>query len=130
MNKTEHLGERHPKTWKGGATCDSCQANSTQARADVWRGSPLIGTVPGGSKDTAEHRMHMDFDKDMDAYSDAKAEGLQPTSTTRAGVKKAQAQVKSHEAALRDASKVGIEFPENIKVAPGVDKEKYFKELV
>ncbi len=116
-----------PTDWQHCTSCTDCNA----IRKDSWKPQTIyVSTVPGGSKDTAEHRMHMDFDKDMDAYSDAKAEGLQPTSTTRAGVKKAQAQVKSHEAALKDASKVGIEFPENIKVAPGVDKEKYFKELV
>ena len=128
MSRTEHQGEDHG--WKEGATCDSCQATAAQARADVWRGSPLIGIVPGGSKDTIEHRMHMDFDKDMDAYAGAKAEGLQPKQISQQAVRAAQAEVKSHEAALRDASKVGIEFPENVKVAPGVDKEKHFRELI
>jgi hypothetical protein len=90
----------------------------------------MVGVVPGGSKDNKEFRFHMDFDKDMNAYRDARAEGLQPEQISQKAVRKAQAQVKSHEAALRDSKKVGIEFPENVKVAPGVDKEKYFKELI
>ena len=129
MSKTEHQGEYHDD-WRPGATCTQCEGNHAGNLARVWSQPPLIGVVPGGSKDTIEHRMHMDFDKNLDAYRGAKAEGLQPKQTTMKAVKEAQAEVKSHEAALAGASKVGVEFPENIPVAAGVDKEKYFRELI
>ncbi len=116
-----------PTDWKHCTACAECNT----IRKDGWvPQTVMVGTVPGGSRDTPEFRMHMDWDKDLNAYRDAKAEGLQPKQTTAKAVRAAQVEVKSHEAALRDASKVGIEFPENIKVAAGVDKEKYFKELI
>ncbi len=113
--------------WKHCAACSTC---NTERKSDWIPQTIYIGTVPGASKDTIEHRMHMDFEKDMNAYRDAKAEGLQPAQVSQKAVTAAQAEVKSHEAALRNASKVGIEFPEDVKVAAGVDKEKHFRELV
>ena len=128
--ETEHQGLGHPDEWRPGSRCEDDIKAYDEERARVWRQPPLIGVVPGGSKDTIEHRMHMDFDGDMNAYLDAKNEGLQPKHVSKKAVLEAHKEVKSHEAALRDSSKVGIEFPENIPVAAGVDKEKYFKELI
>ncbi len=130
FDPTEHQGLGHPDEWREGSTCeDDIKAHDAERRR-VWRQPPLVGIVPGGSKDTIEHRMHMDFDNDMNSYRDARAEGLQPKHVSQKAVAAAQHEVKSHEEALRVASSVGIEFPENIPVASGVDKEKYFKELI
>ena len=127
---TEHQGIGHPDEWRPGNTCEEDIKAYDDERRRVWRQPPLVGVVPGGSKDTIEHRMHMDFDKDMNSYRDARAEGLQPKHVSQKAVLAAHKEVKSHEEALRVASSVGIEFPENIPVAPGVDKERYFKELI
>ena len=121
---TEHEGAAHEGVWRLGATCGDCAQRAADNRARVWSRPPYVGVVPGGSKDSAEHRMHMDFDKDMNAYRDAKAEGLQPDHISQESVAKAQRRVKSQEAALRNAHKVGIEFPENVKLTPGVIKDQ------
>ncbi len=130
VEETEHQGLGHPDEWLKGSTCEKDIEAYDDERRRVWRQPPLVGVVPGGSKDTVEHRMHMDFDGDMNSYRDARAEGLQPKHVSRKAVLAAHKEVKSHEAALKNATHVGIEFPENIPVAAGVDKEKYFKELI
>jgi len=130
VSPVEHLSPEagpHTMTWRPGSTCAPCQEHLAQVRASKYNVPPLTGVVPGGSKDTAEFRGHMDFDKGLYAYADARAEGLQPDSTTLKGVAKAHSRVKSQEAALRDASKFGFEFGPGIQTAPGVDREKYVK---
>jgi hypothetical protein len=113
-----------PTDWKHCTGCGSCKA----IRKEGWVPQEVyVTTVSGGANDTPEYRFHKDFDKGMYAYEDARKEGLSPYSTTLAGVERAQKEVKSHTAALRDSKKVGIEFGPGVKVAPGVDKEKYIK---
>ena len=120
---TEHQGLGHPNTWLPGATCEKDIKAYDDEQRRVWRQPPLVGTVPGGSKDTIEHRMHMDFDKDMDAYLGARKEGLQPKQTTMKAVKEAQAEVTSQTKALKVADSVGFEFGPDTKLAPGVDRD-------
>jgi hypothetical protein len=109
------------------ATCDDCRDRLHANRARVYHTPPVVGVVPGGANDTKEHRFHMDFDKGMYAYEKARKEGLRPPTSDLRGVARAHAQVKSHEAALRDSKKAGIEFHPDVKVAAGVDKEKYIR---
>ena len=121
------MSKHDPTDWQHCMACPECNAT----RKEGWVVRPVLAlTVPGGANDTPEHRMHMDFDKDMNAYRDARAEGLQPDQVSAKSVAKAQRRVKSHEAALRDAHKVGIEFPENVKVAAGVNRDQRPKELI
>ncbi len=121
MNTTEHLGDRHPKTWKEGATCDSCQTTVAKARADVWQGSPLVGIVPGGSKDTASVKYHRDFDPGLVAYKQARDEGLQPDHSDLKGVEMAHKRVKSQEAALKKIKNYAD--IDGLKTTPGVDRD-------
>ena len=79
---------------------------------------PVFGTVPGASKDTQDYRFHMDFDKGMNKYREARENGLQPKATTVAAVDEAEAQVASQGRALK---KLGGAV-EGIKTAPGVEK--------
>ena len=121
MSDTEHLGGGHPKTWKTGATCDPCQAKNAQALADVWRGSPLVGIVPGASKDTADVQWRRNYEPGLDAYLKAKNEGIQPETSDLKGVDKAHKQVKSQEAALRAIKK--FSDIDGVKTVPGVDRD-------
>lgn len=123
MSETEHLGTAgtHPKTWKVGASCDSCQTASAQARADVWRGSPLIGIVPGASKDTPEVQWRRDFDPGLDAYLTARKEGIQPDQSDLKSVDAAHKRIKSQEAALRAIKK--FSDIDGIKTTAGVDRD-------
>ena len=121
--ETEHQGIGHPDEWRKGSTCeDDIKAHDDEKRR-VWRQPPLMMTVPGGSKDTIEHRMHMDFDKDMDAYLGAKKDGLQPKQVSRKAVKEAQDEVVSQTKALKVANSVGFEFGPTTPTAKGVDRD-------
>lgn len=82
---------------------------------------PLFGTVPGGANDTQEYRFHMDFDKGLDRYSKARANGLQPNTTTVKGVEEAEAQAASQQRAVDKLKKQG-DLPEGVKTVPGVEK--------
>ena len=121
MSATEHLGERHPKTWKGGATCDSCQTADAEVRAAVWRGSPLIGIVPGGSKDTRDIQAHRDFDPGLVAYKQARDEGLQPDHSDLKSVEMAHKRVKSQEDALKKIKNYAD--IDGLKTTPGVNRD-------
>lgn len=67
---------------------------------------PLFTTVPGGHNDTAAYRAHMDFDKGLDAYAEARSNGLEPNATTLEAVNKAKAEALSEKRALKKLSKV------------------------
>ena len=122
MSETQHLGDPHPKTWKNGATCDTCQQAVEIARVETYNGSPLMGIVPGGSKDTPDVQWRRDFGPGLDAYKKARDEGLQPDHSTLGSVKGAHKRVKSQEAALRALKKGGMDI-DNIKTTPGVDRD-------
>ena len=61
----------------------------------------VMGVVPGTSKDTGPYRYHMDFDKGLDKYREARANGLQPKATTVKAVEESKAEVASHSRALK-----------------------------
>lgn len=119
---TEHLGDVHPKTWKKGATCDTCQAHTAQTRGEVWRGSPLIGIVPGGSKDAGAYASDRDFYGGLDSYRNARADGIQPDRSDLKAVDAAQKRIKSQEAAIRKIKNVA-DLPDGMITALGVDRD-------
>ena len=82
--------------------------------------TPMFGTVPGGSKDTSEYRFHMDFDKGLNKYKQARDNGLQPKGTTVKAVDAAEAEVASHQRALKKMRKMG-DVGEELKIAKGVE---------
>jgi len=51
---------------------------------------PLVGIVPGASKDTAEVRWRRNFGPGLDAYKGATDNGLQPDEPTLGGVEQAE----------------------------------------
>ena len=104
-----------------GATCDPCLTLLAHQKADVWRGSPLVGIVPGASKDTADVQWRRDYEPGLDAYLKAKNEGIQPETSDLKGVDKAHKQVKSQEAALRAIKK--FSDIDGVKTVPGVDRD-------
>ncbi len=121
MSKTQHLGDKHPKTWKDGATCDTCQGEYAAKRAYLWQGSPLIGIVPGGSKDTADVRWRRDFGPGLDAYRKARKEGIQPDHSDLKGVDAAHKRIKSQEAGLKAIK--NFSDIDDVKTTPGVNRD-------
>ncbi len=121
MSKTQHLGDKHPKTWKEGATCDSCQAVYAAKREALWQGSPNMGIVPGGSKDTADVRWRRDFGPGLDAYDKARKEGIQPDHSDLKSVDDAHKRIKSQEAGLKAISK--FSDIDNVGTTPGVNRD-------
>jgi hypothetical protein len=121
LKTTEHEGKAHPDEYRAGATCKDCQTAYVNNRKRVYMGSPMIGVVPGGSKDTEPYRWHMDFDKGLNAYKKARNEGLQPKSSDLKGVAHAHRQVKSQEKALKKIK--NFSDIDGIKTAPGVDRD-------
>ncbi len=119
---TEHLGDPHPKTWKDGATCDTCQQALELARVKNYNGTILIGIVPGGSKDTDEVKFRRDFGPGLDAYKKARDEGLQPDHSTLESVKGAHKRVKSQEAGLKALKDGGMDI-DRIKTTAGVNRD-------
>ena len=100
------------------------QASCRECRADAWKQhvtpNLMLGTVPGGHNDThgsAQYKHQANFDKGLDAYKQARGEGLAPAATTVAAVEKARKQVKSQERALK---KMGLKADE-IKTVAGVN---------
>ena len=122
MSDTEHLGGGHPKTWKAGATCDPCLTLLAHQKADVWRGSPLVGIVPGASKDTPHIQWSRDFDRGLDAYLKAKNEGIQPDRSDLKAVDAAHKRIKSQEAAIRKIKNF-TDLDDSLKTTPGVDRD-------
>ena len=80
--------------------------------------TPVFGTVPGGANDTREYRFHMDFDKGMDRYAKARANGLAPAATTVDAVDAAERQAASQERALKKLGGAG----EELRTVPGVER--------
>ncbi len=122
MSKTEHLGDPHPKTWKNGATCDTCQAAHVKRIAENSNGTILIGIVPGGANDTSDVQWRRNFGPGLDAYRKARDEGLQPDHSTLESVDGAHKRVKSQEAALKALKQGGMDI-DNIKTTPGVNRD-------
>jgi len=90
---------------------------------DVPPLGPMIGTVPGGHNDTngsRQYKYQSQFDKGLDAYKEAKDEGIQPAATTVAAVEAAREQVASHKRGLKKLKKMGIGAGE-VSVASGVE---------
>lgn len=81
-----------------------------------------VGTVPGGHNEThdAQYRYQSQFDKRIDEYRKAKADGVQPVNSTLKGIKKGYERVKSQQRAITKLKKQGD--VSNLKVAPGVEK--------
>jgi len=80
----------------------------------------MTGTVPGGHNDTygsSQYKFQANFDKGLDAYKEARGEGLAPKGTSVAAVEKARAEVKSQERALK---KLGMDSSE-LKTVAGVE---------
>ena len=121
MSKTQHLGDVHPKTWKDGATCSTCEQALEIARIDNYNGTILIGIVPGGANDTSEVKWRRDFGPGLDAYKKAKDEGLQPDHSDLKSVDIAHKRVKSQEAALKALDNQGVDTS-RLKVTPGVER--------
>ena len=120
IDPTEHQGIAH-EAWVEGATCDSCQALLAEKRANVWQGSPLIGVVPGGSKDTQQVQFERNFDVGLDDYRTARADGIQPDHSTKDSVDRAHERIKSQEAALRKIKK--FSDIDGVMTTPGVDRD-------
>ncbi len=119
---TEHQGQAHDE-WRLGATCGDCQGMHRDNRERVYSRPFYAINFPGGARSNEEARMHLDWDKTLTSYQDAKADGLQPYSVTPAGIKRAQDEVTSQEKALKVAKHVGFEFKTGTKIAPGVDPD-------
>ena len=98
------------------------QAGCKPCRKAAWElhvpQSVMIGTVPGGHNEaaSAQYRYQAGFDKGLDAYKAARAEGLAPKATTVSAVDAARRQVKSQERALK---KMGMRKDE-LKTVAGV----------
>ena len=88
---------------------------------DVPPAGIVFGVVPGTSKDTKPYRFHMDFDKGLDKYREARRNGLQPKTTTVKGVEEAEAEAASQQRAVNKLKKQG-DLPESVKTVPGVEK--------
>ncbi len=57
-----------------------------------------VGTVPGGYNDSAAHQWHMKgFDRDMNAFRDARQAGLDPTDVTEVAVEAAERGYRHHD---------------------------------
>ena len=121
MSKTQHLGDPHPKTWKDGATCGTCEQTVELARVATFNGTILVGIVPGGAGDTPDVQWRRDFGPGLDAYKKAKDEGIQPDHSDLKSVDKAHKRVKSQEAALKTLDKQGVDTS-YLKVTPGVER--------
>ena len=77
-----------PTQWKHAIECQPCN----DERKTGWVPQTVyIGIVPGGSKDSAEHRWHMEgFDKEMTAFKGAVDNGLDPSAITMEAVEAAE----------------------------------------
>ncbi len=122
MSKTQHLGDPHPKTWKDGATCDTCRQAVELVRVETFNGTILIGIVPGGAGDTPDVQWRRNFGPGLDAYKKAKDEGIQPDHSTLESVNGAHKRVKSQEAALRALKKGGMDI-DRVKTTAGVNRD-------
>ncbi len=121
MSKTQHLGDPHPKTWKDGATCDTCRQAVEIARVETFNGTILIGIVPGGANDTDEVQWRRNFGPGLDSYKKARDEGLQPDHSDLPSVNMAHKRVKSQEAALKALDNQGVDTS-HLKVTAGVER--------
>ncbi len=121
IDPTEHRGIGHPDEWRDGDTCESDTIEYAKQRARVWSGSPLVGIVPGGSKDTADVQYRRDFGPGLDAYKKARDEGLQPDHSDLKSVEAAHQRVKSQEDALRKIKK--FSDVDGVVTTPGVNRD-------
>ncbi len=121
MSKTQHLGDPHPKTWRDGATCDTCQQTYELALVANYNGTILIGIVPGGANDTNDVKWRRNFGPGLDAYKKAKDEGIQPDHSDLKSVNMAHKRVKSQEKALKKLRDGGMDTSQ-IKTTSGVDR--------
>ena len=103
------------------------QSQCNPCRAEAWKNHPthniMIGTIPGGFKDTrgdARYDFQKNFDKGLDAYKKARDEGLAPKATSVAAVEASHREVKSQQRALKKLKKMGVDGSE-LAVAKGVN---------
>ena len=121
MSITEHLGNPHPKTWKAGATCDTCQASVQQRKAEVWQGSPLVGSLGASRDGDPQYQFERDWEPGLDAYRTAKADGIQPDQSNLMAVDRAHKVIASQEAALKKIK--NFSDIDGVKTAAGVDRD-------
>jgi len=77
--------------------------------------------VPGGFNEagrSSQYKFQKGFDPGLEAYGEARKEGLRPKHTSVAAVKKAQDEVRSQQRALKKLSKVAD--VSELKTLPGV----------
>jgi len=118
---TKHEAPAHRGVWRPGATCADCTQRTADNRARVWSRPPLVGTVPGGSKDTQQVQFERNFETGLDDYRTARADGIQPDHSTKDSVDKAHKRIKSQEAALRKIKK--FSDIDGVMTTPGVDRD-------
>lgn len=83
----------------------------------------MVGSVPGGFNDSnasKQYKYQSQFDKGLDAYREARDEGLKPKATTVGAVKAARKEVASHKRGLKKLKKMGIGAGE-VSAASGVE---------
>ncbi len=110
--------EHDSKDWKHSAGCETCK----KERKDGWVPQIIyVGIVPGGSKDTAEVKWRRDFGPGLDAYKQARDEGLQPDHSDLKSVEMAHKRVKSQEQAIRKIKNYAD--IDGLKTTPGVNRD-------
>ena len=125
----EHQGRGKPtvhEDWRPGLTCDLCDAFSMGKQMalrgnfdDNWAGLSFA-SVPGGNSGSrmgglTPMESQKKFDGDLYAYEDAKKAGLQPDTSTKAGVEKAEKRAYSFDRVKGKADKGMYEISGDLK---------------